>query len=279
MNEIVIGAKIADGRKSKELSQAQFAELLNVSPQAVSKWERGESLPDIIMLNKIASVIGVDMNHFSDAGSEPRQESKKSGRTRNMSFGEWKDSDFSGIKDLHDKLSCSNVERCQFRDTDLQNTTFRANNMTDNDFSGANMRGCKFSMANAEGNNFADADLSGIETSISNFDDNNFTGANLTGARFKLGNFDGNVLSHATLDNTEFNKCDIKKVVFGGSITDCAFIFCGFKKVEFVDATIKNIFIKGKMKGVAFINCKADKISLAFIKAAGADVSGITIEE
>ena len=71
MNEIAIGNKIAEGRKKKGYSQAEFAQELSVSPQAVSKWERGESLPDIIMLGKIAASIGVDMNHFSDDGSVP----------------------------------------------------------------------------------------------------------------------------------------------------------------------------------------------------------------
>lgn len=61
----IIGIRIAEGRKNKKLSQAQFAELLSVTPQAVGKWERNESLPDIFMLGKISEVIGTtDINYF-----------------------------------------------------------------------------------------------------------------------------------------------------------------------------------------------------------------------
>jgi len=57
MNES-IGEMIASGRKSKNLTQARLAEMLHVSPQAVGKWERGESLPDVFMLAKISKIIG-----------------------------------------------------------------------------------------------------------------------------------------------------------------------------------------------------------------------------
>jgi len=61
----IVGRQIASGRKAKGLSQEQFAVLLNISPQAVGKWERSESLPDIFMLGKIGEIIGTtDINYF-----------------------------------------------------------------------------------------------------------------------------------------------------------------------------------------------------------------------
>ena len=61
----IIGIKIAEGRKNKGLSQSQFAKLLSVTPQAVGKWERGESLPDIFMLGTIGEIIGTtNINYF-----------------------------------------------------------------------------------------------------------------------------------------------------------------------------------------------------------------------
>lgn len=56
---MTLGEKIQQLRKTKNLSQEQLAEKLNVSRQAVSKWEIGESLPDInrtIQLSKIFQV-------------------------------------------------------------------------------------------------------------------------------------------------------------------------------------------------------------------------------
>ncbi|MCL2847034.1 MAG: helix-turn-helix domain-containing protein [Firmicutes bacterium] len=65
MNIEIVGKRIAEGRHAKGLSQAQFAALVNVSAQAVGKWERSESLPDIFMLGKIGEVIGTtDINYF-----------------------------------------------------------------------------------------------------------------------------------------------------------------------------------------------------------------------
>jgi len=65
MDTSIIGLRIAEGRKNRGLSQAQFARLIHVTPQAVGKWERNESLPDIFMLGKIAEIIGTaDICYF-----------------------------------------------------------------------------------------------------------------------------------------------------------------------------------------------------------------------
>jgi len=66
----IIGAKIMEARKQKGLSQAQFADLLAVTPQAVGKWERNESLPDIFTLGRIGEIIGTtDICYF--LGKDP----------------------------------------------------------------------------------------------------------------------------------------------------------------------------------------------------------------
>jgi DNA-binding XRE family transcriptional regulator len=65
MDITVIGKQIARGRHEVGLSQAKFADLLSVTPQAVGKWERSESLPDIFMLGKIGEIIGThDICYF-----------------------------------------------------------------------------------------------------------------------------------------------------------------------------------------------------------------------
>ena len=47
------------------LSQRQVADFLNVSPQSVSKWEKGESFPSIEFLPQMAECFGCDINAFS----------------------------------------------------------------------------------------------------------------------------------------------------------------------------------------------------------------------
>lgn len=61
----IVGKQIAQSRKKMGFSQAKFAKLVNVSQQAVGKWERGESLPDIFMIGAIGEVVGItDINYF-----------------------------------------------------------------------------------------------------------------------------------------------------------------------------------------------------------------------
>jgi len=51
---INIGEKIKNYRKEKELTQEQLANSLNISFQAISKWERGDAYPDVEMIPRIA---------------------------------------------------------------------------------------------------------------------------------------------------------------------------------------------------------------------------------
>ena len=57
-----IGANIAAYRKRYNLTQAGLAEKLNYSDKAVSKWERGESMPDVLTLVQLAELFGVEVN-------------------------------------------------------------------------------------------------------------------------------------------------------------------------------------------------------------------------
>lgn len=63
--KMIIGKNIAEYRKIAGLSQIDFAEKLNYSDKAVSKWERGESLPDVIVLKQIADMFGITLNDLA----------------------------------------------------------------------------------------------------------------------------------------------------------------------------------------------------------------------
>lgn len=56
INPQVIGPNIAFLRKSHQLTQQELAEKINITHQAVSKWERGESLPDLSSLYHLSVV-------------------------------------------------------------------------------------------------------------------------------------------------------------------------------------------------------------------------------
>ena len=57
-----IGSNIANYRKGAGLTQAGLAEKLNYSDKAVSKWERGESMPDVTTLVQLAEQFGITVN-------------------------------------------------------------------------------------------------------------------------------------------------------------------------------------------------------------------------
>ena len=57
-----IGANIAAYRKSMGLTQLGLAEKLNYSDKAVSKWERAESVPDVLTLTQLAELFDVTVN-------------------------------------------------------------------------------------------------------------------------------------------------------------------------------------------------------------------------
>ena len=59
-----IGKLISESRKQAGYTQKQLADLLYVSDKAVSKWERGLSVPDQILLPKLSMILDVDIEHL-----------------------------------------------------------------------------------------------------------------------------------------------------------------------------------------------------------------------
>ncbi|MBR5761429.1 MAG: helix-turn-helix transcriptional regulator, partial [Lachnospiraceae bacterium] len=62
MNTKDIGERILFLRKNKGVTQEQLAKALNITNQAVSKWESGQCLPDIQLIPEIASFFGVSIS-------------------------------------------------------------------------------------------------------------------------------------------------------------------------------------------------------------------------
>lgn len=60
----IIAKNLTEYRKLNKLTQLELAEKLNYSDKAVSKWERGESIPDVMTLSEIAELYDVTVNDF-----------------------------------------------------------------------------------------------------------------------------------------------------------------------------------------------------------------------
>ncbi len=61
---MTLGEKLQTLRRSRGLSQEQLAEILEVSRQAVSKWENGDSAPDLDRLRAICTYFGVTTDYL-----------------------------------------------------------------------------------------------------------------------------------------------------------------------------------------------------------------------
>ena len=77
-----LGSSIATLRRQAGLTQAELAEKLSYSDKAVSKCERGESLPDVLTLMQLSEVLGTDLNTVAgvsapEAAAAPGEAPKK----------------------------------------------------------------------------------------------------------------------------------------------------------------------------------------------------------
>ena len=60
----LLGRRIAECRKEKQFTQDELAVRLGITPQALSKWERSQSLPDIALLKELCGILGVSADYL-----------------------------------------------------------------------------------------------------------------------------------------------------------------------------------------------------------------------
>jgi uncharacterized protein YjbI with pentapeptide repeats len=293
-----IGHKIGEARKRINISQAALAQQLFISAQAVGKWERGESMPDITTFNRLAEILGVDLNYFSENFQssvtvitsntsldnqfpELPTEKQKKNLNWDMSKLNLVDSDFSGLKNLHEKFSSSNMQRCQFIGSEMSGLILKNNNVDHCDFSNSDISKSHIQQSYLANNQFKDCSLNETEFTGSYINNCDFSGSDFTGVKVKSGGLENNTYTNTVWEHTTFIDTQLINTVFEGTMKDCTFENCSFTKVKFQDATLINSFFKNnrKMKKVEFINCKADKITYAFLKNNLANVTGILLSE
>lgn len=84
----IIAKNIASLRREREMTQFELAEKLNYSDKAISKWERGESVPDIVVLKQIADLFGVTVDWLlEEEHTKPKRSTEfLKNRFKNRSF-------------------------------------------------------------------------------------------------------------------------------------------------------------------------------------------------
>jgi len=74
MNQIKVGKFIQQLRKEKNITQEQLAEKLFLNSRSISKWERGENLPDIENIKKLSEIFEVSQEEIMNG---ERKKTKK----------------------------------------------------------------------------------------------------------------------------------------------------------------------------------------------------------
>lgn len=85
MNRVKMADFLIELRKEKNLLQQEVAEIFMVTTQAVSKWERGESIPDISILERMSEFYGVTIEEILN-GERKELHQKKETAKRSINF-------------------------------------------------------------------------------------------------------------------------------------------------------------------------------------------------
>ncbi|MCX6350321.1 MAG: pentapeptide repeat-containing protein [Bacteroidetes bacterium] len=294
LNTKTIGNKISEARKKINISQTQLAEQLFISSQAVGKWECGESMPDITTFNRLAEILGVDLNYFSDSFKPIEKEIATNvgkgdddifskikdtmGLNWNMSGENYVESDFSGIKNVKEKLSGSSFKKCKLIKADLSDITFKGNSIQECDFSNANLRNSKFYGSKIKVTSFVDASFIDAVIVASEIRNCDFSNANLSGIEVSTSEFRNNKIENTNWLHASFKDTQFTEIIFSSLLEECSFTSCAFARVTFKNAIIKNSFFKyNDLKRVEFIDYHADKLTYEFLKNCKADLSGVTL--
>lgn len=296
LNSKLIGDKIATSRKKANLSQAELAQQVSISPQAVGKWERGESMPDITTLNRLAEILGVDLNYFSDNLHSIKKEIEvKDDRSKNedgvfsklkdnlgldwnMSGENYIESDFSGIKNIKNKLSGSSFKKCKLIESDLSEITFRGNSIKECDFLRADLRNSRFYGTEIRANSFEQASFIDTVIEASEIRNCNLASANLSGLEVKTSEFKNNTVENVIWKHVSLKDTQITEITFSGLFEDSTFEGCKFSKTTFNKAIFKNCFFKYcDLKRVDFKDCQTDKLTYEFLKNCKAKLIDVKI--
>ncbi len=307
MDTKTIGSKIARARKRANMSQAQLAGLLFISPQAVGKWERGESVPDILTFNRIAEILSVDLNYFAEnfqpadnetasnpaIGSDDVQQEELSPSSSqaqlltNFSGSNLLKSDFAGVTAHNRKFNGSALRGSDFTGADLTGSSFKGSDMREANFDGANLTDCilyandvsnasfnksilvrtEFSASGLTGAKFTDVNLNDVKLTKTDLKETVFENCTFTGVDFKYSDLRGLCLDGQTFAGVKFHNAALNETTFRGAT---------LKDVSFRSAyALTNKYYRA-IKTICFDGAMMDKLTYAALKGFGADLSKVT---
>jgi uncharacterized protein YjbI with pentapeptide repeats len=311
METKLIGNKIAEARKKATISQAQLAERLFITPQAVGKWERDESLPDIITLNRLAKILGVDLNYFSedfqsdsngptlrsdidsDDLEKPFQSDETLSRTIdqrvlvNFSGSNLPESDFAGVTAKKGKFNGSALRGSDFSGADLTGSSFSGSDVREANFNGANLTDCNFYALNLSGTTFHQSILVRTNFSAAGLDGAKFTDVKLVDVKLTVTDLRKVVFENCIFDGVDFDKSDLRGMCFDWQTFEgVKFDNSSLKETSFRGATFNNVSFRATfaltnkfyraIKTIHFDGAKMDKLTYIRLKGIGADLTNVT---
>lgn len=304
----MIGSKIAKARKEINMSQAQLAQQLFISPQAVGKWERGESIPDIMTVNRLAEILGVDLNYFSEnfqsttaptgsvkslpqvsvtEVSDPAHSPERQVPI-NLTATDLQGSDFAGVSLHKGKFKASSLRGANFAGADLTGSSFEATDARDANFDEANLTDCNFSVADLTGASFRGATLAGTQLNMSG-QGAKFIDVNLIDVKLIKADLRKTIFESCVFNNVDFSYCDLRGICFDGqTFIGVKFDKSAMNEVSFRGATLKNVSFKLPfsvtnksylaMKTICFDGATMDKLTYAALKGLHVlDLSKVTL--
>ncbi|ANW95812.1 hypothetical protein AXE80_05740 [Wenyingzhuangia fucanilytica] len=300
-----IGNKIVEARKKMKLSQAELAQRVAISAQAVGKWERGESMPDIATFSRLALILDVDLNYFAYTTTEPTGTTKDTevskeeietiknnpaGR-QNLSFNaiDLRNSDFAGVTMLKSRFKVCPLINANFQGADLSGSIFQVLDAQNANFDKANLTDCVFSISELQGASFDKSTLTGTTFTLSG-----------KGAIFSNAKFDGATFTTVDLKGTSFQKCKFHGTTFrlcemeemnlaNNYFTDVEFEKCSLENLSFEGATLNNVRFTSpwsitnkyykKLTTIKFKGAIMDKVTYAmFQNMRILDLTGVIIK-
>jgi uncharacterized protein YjbI with pentapeptide repeats len=312
MDTKMIGNKIAKARKEKNMSQSGLAQLLFISQQAVGKWERGESIPDIVTINRLAEILGVDLNYFSenfksveneasfkridDNGDMEQTIAKTASPSTlpeerevltNFSGGNLSESDFAGITAHQRKFNGSALRGSDFAGADLTGSSFIGSDIREANFDGTNLTDCTLSSNDLTGASFNGTILLRTIFSSSGLTGAKFIGAELIDVKLTKTDLTKTVFENCTFIGVDFKYSDMRGVCLDGQVfIGVKFDKTALNEATFNGATLQNVSFRPTfaltnkyyraIKTICFDGAIMDKLTYAELKGMGAELSKVT---
>lgn len=313
MEAKIIGGKIAKARKEINMSQAQLAQRMFISPQAVGKWERGESVPDIITMNRLAEILGVDLNYFSENFQSPDDETAFKLTTdsddditqteeevivpsspaerqllTNFSGSNLSQSDFAGIIAHKMKFKGSALRGSDFAGADLTGSAFIASDVSGANFDGTNLTDCTLSAIDLTDASFNEAILVRTEFSKSGLTGAKFTNAKLIDVKLAMTDLRKTIFENCSFNGVDFKSSDLRGVCFDGqTFIGVKFDKTALNEVSFKGATLRDVSFRSMyaltnkyyraLSTICFDGAMMDKLTYAALKGMGADLANVTM--